>query len=674
MQNECTLILCVCSSTSLAASCSSLRVRQTKCQPRAPHGSGTSIHLIRKKRRLYLQLKRKYSASLLTEYKQLRNKVRCLTRLETRKYSESLSNQYVSNPRKFWSWINSSKGRRNPIPPLRSDGCSVIDDSSKADVFNKYFQSVFTIEDTSDIDSLREHLIFNDSIISEIEFSASIVFEYLSNLDVTKACGPDLLPAFLLKHCAEAISAPLAYLFNRSMSTGTLPHDWVSANIVPVFKRGDKHNPGNYRPISLTSVVIKTMERIIHSQLVLILQQNNLLQNHQYGFRRSHSTTHLLLEATHDWALSLEARGSSHCLFLDFTKAFDTVPHHRLLLKLRALGITGNLLQWIQSFLTSRLQRVVVNGHHSKWLSVSSGVPQGSILGPLFFILYVNDVSSVVKHSSIKMFADDLTLYRDVASVDDCCLLQQDLSQVYEWTVRWLLRLHPGKCEAITLTNKRSPITFSYSIGLHSVSWVKQVKYLGLYVTPKLDWSLQCKHAASRATACLNRLRRVMYGSSPIAKAIAYKSLIRPHLEYACQVWSPYTNKNINLLESVQRRASRWICSKWNPLLCTWTKSSDECIAKLKWPTLEKRRQYLSIVTAHNIIRHLTCIRPSNYFRFNTTVTRAHPLTLNLPTSTINAFRYSFFVSVCFLWNGIPEAILAAECVTNRLRRHLLTV
>ena len=140
---------------------------------------------------------------------------------------------------------------------------------------------------------------------------------------------------------------------------------------------------------------------------------------------------------------------------------------------------------------------------------------------------------------------------------------------MYEWTVRWLLRLHPGKCEAITLTNKRSPITFSYSIGLHSVSWVKQVKYLGLYVSPKLDWSLQCKHAASRATARLNRLRRVMYGSSPIAKAIAYKSLIRPHLEYACQVWSPYTSKNINLLESVQRRTSRWICSKWNPLLCT---------------------------------------------------------------------------------------------------------
>ena len=134
----------------------------------------------------------------------------------------------------------------------------------------------------------------------------------------------------------------------------------------------------------------------------------------------------------------------------------------------------------------------------------------------------MNDLGSVVNHSSIKMFADDLTVYCDVAFSDDCHILQQDLSQVYEWSVRWLLRLHPGKCEAINITNKRSPITFSYSIGPHSISWVKQAKYLGLYVTPKLDWSLQCKHAASRATACLNRLRRIMYSSSPIAKAIAF--------------------------------------------------------------------------------------------------------------------------------------------------------
>ena len=238
-------------------------------------------------------------------------------------------------------------------------------------------------------------------------------------------------------------------------------------------------------------------------------------------------------------------------LFLDFTRAFDIVPHTRLLLKLKALGITGELLQWIQSFLTTRFQRVVVNGHHSEWLSVSSGVPQGSILGPLLFILYVNDVNSVVMHSSLKMFADDLTLYQEVASVEDCQKLQQDLSNVYEWSLRWLLRLHPKKCEAINITNKRNHISYGYSVGSHMISWTQKVKYLGVFVTPKLDWSAQCKYATSRATACLNRLRRVMYSSSPIAKAISYKCLVRPHLEYACQVWSPHTIKNIDLLESV---------------------------------------------------------------------------------------------------------------------------
>ena len=170
---------------------------------------------------------------------------------------------------------------------------------------------------------------------------------------------------------------------------------------------------------------------------------------------------------------------------------------------------------------------------------------------------------SVISIQLLRCLLDDLILYREVVSIQDCQKLQQDLTQVYEWSLNWLLRLHPKKCEAINISNKRNPITFSYFVGSHLISWMQKVKCLGVYVTSKLDWSFQCRHAASRATACLNRLRRIMYSSSPIAKAIAFKCLVRPHLEYTCQVRSPYTNKNIDLLESVQHRASRWIYSNW---------------------------------------------------------------------------------------------------------------
>ena len=209
---------------------------------------------------------------------------------------------------------------------------------------------------------------------------------------------------------------------------------------VPVHKKGDKHLSSNYRPISLTSIVVKVkvMERIIHRQLITALESNHLISNYQHGFRHQRSTVTLLLSAVHDWVACLERRHSIHCIFLDLAKAFDSVPHKSLLLKLECLGIRGNLLSWLEHFLTKRLQRVVINGTFSDWLPVLSGVPQGSVLSPLLFLLYVDDIYLCVSHSSVQMFADDIALYREIIFPSDRDLLQNDLNQVYAWSCKWL--------------------------------------------------------------------------------------------------------------------------------------------------------------------------------------------------------------------------------------------
>ena len=197
---------------------------------------------------------------------------------------------------------------------------------------------------------------------------------------------------------------------------------------MPIHKRNDKHIPGNYRPISLTSIVIKVFERILFCHLVSALESHLILSPSQFGFRAKRSTVSLLVDAVDDWSLCLEQHGTVHCLLLDFAKAFDSVPHERLLLKLSSLGIHGYILRWLRFFLTQRKQRVVINGVSSDWADVISGVPQGSVLGPLLFVLYINDLESVVKHSIVKLFADDVLLYASVHSSADCSALQDDLA------------------------------------------------------------------------------------------------------------------------------------------------------------------------------------------------------------------------------------------------------
>ena len=314
--------------------------------------TSATLHLIRVKRRVYHQMKRLGSDLLKAKYKAISNLVRSQTRKDTLDHVTNLSKSYFANSKKFRNFLNSIKGSRHPIPPLKHNDSSVSDDSSKANIFNQFFHSVFTVEDNNSLSELRQSLAVHPELINSIDFSVDEVHQELVNLQKHKACGPECVPAYFLQIGADFLAAPLSKLFQLSLSTGSLLRDWVTANIVPVYKKGDSHLSSNYHPISLTSIVIKVMERIIHRQLVKALESHNLISNYQHGFRGHRSTVSLLLTAIHDWAACLERHHSVYCIFLDLAKAFDSVPHSRLLLKLECLGIKGDLLQWLKYFLT----------------------------------------------------------------------------------------------------------------------------------------------------------------------------------------------------------------------------------------------------------------------------------------------------------------------------------
>ncbi|MCG8033368.1 MAG: reverse transcriptase family protein, partial [Candidatus Thiodiazotropha taylori] len=272
------------------------------------------------------------------------------------------------------------------------------------------FCSVFTEEDTSDLPDLGPS---HTPSVPPIKVNIKGVLKLLKDIKPHKASGPDNIPARLLKEAAEELAPGLTHLFQISIDSGKIPHDWKSALVTPVFKKGNRSGPSNYRPISLTSIVCKTLEHVIHSSVISHLEKHNLLTDHQHGFRKRRSCETQLLLTINDLAKGLNDKQQIDAILLDFSKAFDKVPHQRLLLKLNHYGIRNNILAWIKDFLSARTQEVVIDGSKSTPAPVTSGVPQGTVLGPLLFLAYINDMPECVK-SSIKLFADDSLLYRKV--------------------------------------------------------------------------------------------------------------------------------------------------------------------------------------------------------------------------------------------------------------------
>ena len=304
---------------------------------------------------------------------------------------------------------------------------------------NDYFQSVFLKgEDEPVPDATHRPQPRAECTMSGPDFRAIDVMKRLQRLDPHKSFGLDGVHPRVLKECAFAFAAPATLLFRRSFETGVVPDLWKRSNVTPIFKKGSKTKAANYRPVSLTSVLCKVMESIIHDFIVSFCNRNGLISKSQHGFRRNKSCATNLIE-TRDVLSEAVHRGLPvDVVFTDFAKAFDRVAHERLLLKLALFGIGGALLDWIRAWLSGRQQRVVLGNCQSDWKQVTSGVPQGSVLGPLLFVLFINDLCEVVK-SNIKLYADDSKIFRIIESDEDTTQLQADVDAAVEWSNRWLL-------------------------------------------------------------------------------------------------------------------------------------------------------------------------------------------------------------------------------------------
>ena len=488
--------------------------------------------------------------------------------------------------------------------------------------------------------------------VPPITFTVNGIQKQLSTLNINKASGPDNISGRILQICATEIAPILTVLFSQSLNTGEVPLDWLSANVTPVYKKGDKHNPSNYRPISLTSICCKIMEHILYHTIMKHLETNNILSDFQYGFRPAHSCETQLISLVEEIQQSLDSHYHADLIMLDFSKAFDTVPHTRLLKKLQHYGINGKLHKWLATWLTNRTQRVVVNGYTSDHSNVRSGVPQGTVLGPLLFLLYINDIGYNIS-SGLRLFADDCILYRTIKCDNDKWELQNDLDKVTRWANTWQMSFNVNKCAVLHCTRSLSPSPSTYLLDGHPLTNVCEHSYLGIMFDSKMSFSSHINNITAKATKILNFLRRNLYKCSKTTKAKAYLALIRPILEYSSTVWDPHLIKNINTIEKVQRRAARWVMSDYSQ------SSVTSMLDELQWSTLHKRRYISRLQMFYKIIYHHLALEVPPYFISTQRPTRyQHTLHYIIPFANTDSYKHSFFLHTIRDWNNLPIELI----------------
>ena len=470
--------------------------------------------------------------------------------------------------------------------------------------------------------------------------------KYLNNLNISKSAGPDDIHPRVIYELRSNVVETLTKIYNKSLEAGKLPDDWKHAIIKPIHKKGKKGDPSNYRPVSLTSVPCKILERIIRDNIVEFLENNDLFNINQHGFRAGRSCTTQLLEIMEIWTDLMEKNIPFDVIYLDFSKAFDKVPHTRLCNKLKAIGIKGNTLEWIKDFLNKRTQSVRINDSISGVRPITSGIPQGSVLGPILFLVFINDLPNEIS-SAVKIFADDTKIFRALRAGEDHIHLQEDLVKLFEWSCKWLLPFNTSKCKILHF-GKNNP-SYNYFLNNDLIKADPYEKDLGITFNNALNFAKHIRLTVAKANSRLGMIKRNFSNLSPQVFLPIYKALIRPLLEYGSCIWNPHLIYEINEIEKVQRRATKTIQEiRLLPY--------NERLKYLKLDSLKFRRRRYDIIQVFRILKGIDNISPNMFFELHTGPnTRGHSLKLQKPRATKNIRLYSFSHRIIHDWNNLKQ-------------------
>ena len=514
-------------------------------------------------------------------------------KLKERKLIEKMK----TNPKSFYTFAKSKCKIKCKVGPLRDTNGELQSSPEKmANILQQNYLKVFS-NPTQDVPIVTEKR--NSSMILEdFQFSENDIIKAIEAIPIASAAGPDKIPAIILRECKIELSIPLYMIWRKSLDTGEIPEEYKEQSIIPIFKKGNKSVPANYRPVSLTSHIIKIFERIVRSKMADFIDNTSILTNEQYGFRCGRSCMSQLLKHLESIFNILESEANADVLYLDFSKAFDKVDHNMLMNKLEGYGIIGKVHMWIKNFLTNRKQTVIVDGEKSNSERVISGVPQGTVLGPTLFILYINDITKVIKHSLIKIFADDSKLIKAINSEEDRELLLEDIHAVMQWSKKNNMELNREKFQLL-IHGKQNELMLPYDLGDSVViEPSNNIKDLGVTFGRDLSWNQHITNITNEAKQAAAWILRVILDRSAETMMMLYKTFVRSKLEYASTLWSPYILQDILAIEAIQRTFTSKIAGLKDL-------NYHDRLKKLDLYSLQRRRERYIIIQTWKIYKKL---------------------------------------------------------------------
>ena len=562
------------------------------------------------------------------------------------------------NSKRFWQFIQKRTRIRQSIPTLELGSGYAVTDIEKSNALLQQYDQVFTDDDGKSITMSYSH----KSELITCDFDQFEIYNYLKSLQNKSSTGYDGISSALFKAFALPISTWLQQLFTKSMATSTLPNEWLLSVITPVPKKSNPCKPIDFRPVSMTCIASRIMEKIILSRLVDFLKSENLLSINQHGFIKQKSTVTCLLECLDSWSRCFEEHSSVDILYIDISKAFDSISHAKLLALLQAMGVKGLLLKWIQVWLTQRQQCVKVNNTFSEFKKVRSGVPQGSVLGPLLFCLYMTGLDKVLKFSKVKYYADDAKIFLKVAKMEDAMKFQSEIDNVMRWADTWQLRIAFEKC-AILHMNPINSIDYQYKMGDIQLAVVNQIRDLGVIIDNKLSFSEHMSTVAKKAGLVSNIIFHNFKCRNIDFLRQAYKAFVLPILEYANETYYPKYIKDIKMLEDVQRSYTRRV-----PALHDL--NYVERLKVMKLDLIEQRRLRAGLLLIYKYLNGKIQMADLSFIhlREQQRCSRGHQQMLHVEIAK-SVQREQMLSRLASLWNSLPRDIVESETVAEFRRK-----